>query len=704
MRPRVTGVDMVTSGEKQRVRFTVETAELGTNAVRIHIRSRCLSTGESREFQSEDLGPQPDGRLQFDVTWPDVRGWDPGTPTNLYELRVRLQTPQGDLLNEYRPIKLGFREFRIVGRDFVLNAVPVRLRALHNTTANSRADRADLAAARETCQRMLAYGFNALITGYYDFAPGSVGYLDALLDACDEAGVLVCFSLPHVKDFASRLDDPAIAELYRRRADWLIRRVRHHPSIVLYAINHNRTGYYGDQNPLKIDGIYDLPEDDETVRTVWSVRNRHQARIADRIVRELDPTRPVYHHQSGHLGAVHTVNCYLNWAPIQERSDWTEHWAPHGIKPLCFVEWGLPHISSWSSYRGPKFIWRTEAFQSLWAAEFAAQFLGDAAFSDVPAAIRDVDHEESLWARGSPFHWGVLNQPLRDLESHYTGIQALYIQDNWRAHRTRCVSGILPWDQGDFWKRVVDTPVIEVSNRFEGLQCPGVVPDRRFPDRRFIYDPGPRSAFESTPAGYAFLRWNLPDLGYIGGPSNNMTWKDHLVRPGEHVEKSLMILNDHRVDRTVVWSWELRQEARRVAGSNGSVRVVPSGRAIVPVRVSVPPDAPEGSRCILMARFEFDRSVLQTDEFMFTVIGPPRNATPKRTVRLYDPLGTFAKEFRRLGIEFTSWDQARTPWDDEVVVIGRQAIAPTGLPWMAPIRAGGVFWCWNRARRYWNDC
>jgi len=93
------------------------------------------------------------------------------------------------------------------------------------------------------------------------------------------------------------------------------------------------------------------------------------------VAKELDPTRPVYHHQSGNLGDLYTVNIYLNWAPRQERSDWLEHWAGQGVKPMFFVEWGLPHVSSWSSYRGPEFIWRSSAFQQIWDSEYAAAYV-----------------------------------------------------------------------------------------------------------------------------------------------------------------------------------------------------------------------------------------------------------------------------------------------------------------------------------------
>jgi len=97
------------------------------------------------------------------------------------------------------------------------------------------------------------YGFNALITSNYSFSPGEVGYMDALFNAADAEGVLTTFSLPHVKDFNSKLDDPRQRERYRQLCDWLVRRARNHPSVVMYAMNHNMTGYKGDQKPA-LDG------------------------------------------------------------------------------------------------------------------------------------------------------------------------------------------------------------------------------------------------------------------------------------------------------------------------------------------------------------------------------------------------------------------------------------------------------------------
>ena len=63
---------------------------------------------------------------------------------------------------------------------------------------------------------------------------------------------------------------------------------------------------------------------------------------AQAIVAALDPSRIVYHHSSGNLGSMHTANFYANFVPTQEMSDWLEHWATAGVKPLFLCEYGVP--------------------------------------------------------------------------------------------------------------------------------------------------------------------------------------------------------------------------------------------------------------------------------------------------------------------------------------------------------------------------
>jgi hypothetical protein len=150
------------------------------------------------------------------------------------------------LLDAALPFEFGFRDVKIVGRDLLLNGVPIHLRALYNRSINASANVACKASALELCRRLKSEGFNFIIAGNYNFSPGAVSYMDALLEACDESGVLFSFSLPHVRDYNFQLDKPDVAARYRELTRWAIRRARNHPSVVSYAMNHNCAGYTGD--------------------------------------------------------------------------------------------------------------------------------------------------------------------------------------------------------------------------------------------------------------------------------------------------------------------------------------------------------------------------------------------------------------------------------------------------------------------------
>lgn len=645
-----------------------------------------------KRFASDALLVQ-EGRLSWAAPWPDAPLWDTDRPENLLDAEVTLLDLAGEPLDRAEPARFGFRDVRLQGREILLNGIPIHLRALHNVTSNSLADRACREAARETFRRMRGYGFNFLIQGNYDTAPGEVGYLDGLLDAADETGMLVSISLPHAKDFGWRLDDPAQAARYQALCEAIIRRVQNRPSVILYAMNHNATGYYGDQNPLKMDGVYDpdrLSESPEYKGDRGRSRRRAQALAAAAIARRIDPSRPIYHHQSGNLGDMHTVNIYLNWAPAQERSDWLAHWATAGRKPMFFVEWGLPHISSWSSYRGPEFIWRCQAFQSAWVREFAAACLGPQAYREEPGLREVMDYEEELWARGQPFNWGMLAGRLRERDAMHTEVMALFAADNWRSHRAWGVSAMLPWDQEHLWQRKAPTPVRPVAGRHTGLQQPGIVPDRARPDGQYIYDAGGEDAFAPTALGACFLRWNQPLCAFLGGRTDGhgedgptetsdrrFTEKAHTLLPGGVLRKSLVILNDERRPRLCRYRWALQIPAG--PHGEGEVTVSPGGRAFVPLTVPLPETTPPG-RALLTAEFDFGNGETQQDQFPLDVLPAAPPAGPARPVWLLDPDGETGAFLDRLGVRHrpgTPDGAGVEPGD--VVVIGEGALAAAAL-------------------------
>lgn len=590
------------------------------------IEAEVTGCGETHRFAGKAVRGT-DGLLRFTAPWRDAKLWDVPTPQNIYTCRLTVRDTNGQTIDAAVPFTFGFREVKLAGRDILLNGAPIHLRALFdvsNTRAGSAGEKTN---ALVTCRAAQANGFNFFIAGNYAFNAGSVTGVEGLLSACDETGMLYSFTLPHFKDFAP-LDKPEMQAAYRRVTRQLMRLARNHPSVITYATSHNAAGYLGAGHPQRIDGTYELPAS-------VNGANRKFARIARTIIGELDATRPAYHHESGNLDDFHTVNCYLNWSPIQERSEWLEHWATEGVKPLFFVEWGMPHVSSWSSYRGPLFIWRCTGYMSLWSAEYAAAFRDDKAYEMTDAMRRALKQEESLWSRGRPFRWTELNGYCGAITDNYQGIQALMMSDNWRSFRGWGISATLPWDL----------------------------------ESRHMSAAEPKS-----PVGKMLRRWNMDDCAWIAG-DGKFTDKRHLFRPGEEVRKTLMILNDRRVTQSVSWKVETEGFTKE-----GTVKVSAGGQARVPIAFAA---AKAGDHTI-RATFRFADGVEQTDEFTYTTLDPAPQ--PKVKVALYDPKGLTTAEFKRLGIAFepvadlASFDLSKKgPNIGKTLVIGRESLEPSDL-------------------------
>lgn len=645
--------------EKSEIEFSAEAS--GRLPAGCKLVATVEGCGEkTRRFSSQAVSVGLDGRVRFTAEWPDAKRWDLHTPGNIYSCRLSLVGPDGGMIDETVPFTLGFRDFKCRGRDFVLNGSTVHLRVLHNTTMNTGAHLSSKKSALEFCRRLKADGYNTLIVGNYGFGPGSVSYPEGLLSACDETGVMVSYSLPHARDYNEQVEDPKVQAAYLEATRGVIEIARNHPSVVLYAMNHNYAGYGGDMNPERMDGKYELSE----TCTNSCMTRRRKAAICESLVRKVDESRPIYHHESGNMGDLHTTNIYLNWAPVQERSDWLEHWAAEGVKPVFFVEWGLPHIGSWSSYRGPEFIWRCSGYQSCWAEEYAAAFFGPDAYEASKNSRNVLKAEDECWETGAEFSWGTFVNLLRYWDAKYYDLQALYANDNWRSLRAAGASAMLPWDQDTFWIRRGDWTSKENPDALVGLKNPGIVPDFFASDGQYWtdYDTTP-GVFVRSPTGEALDRWNQPDCAFIGG-CDAATDKRHNVRAGESVRKSLMILNDRRTVQNVGWSWKLLDASgTEIASGAGSSEVQPGGRADVQVDISIPKAS---GFATMVAEFVFEGGAKSEDRFRFDVVPEAKTPAPK-PFRLVDKVGETAKLLDRLDI---ADDEAAR----DAIIVGRGSL------------------------------
>ncbi|HCE45092.1 MAG TPA: hypothetical protein DET40_16245 [Lentisphaeria bacterium] len=674
---------VITSVAEGKISFKTK---IGSPAAGEHVLSAKVldrSGKEVKTFKSGKIPFTPDkSEYVFGGEWKDALLWDTNTPQNIYTAIVSIEDANGRKLDELLPVKFGFREFKIVGKDFYLNGKLIRLRALWVNSISDFADKCDYASGMNLSRRMKDYGFNFFITGNYDFEPGDVSYMDAIFDAADDAGMLASFSLPHIKNF-KWLNSEAAVKNYGELTAWLISRMKNHPSIIMYAMNHNANGYHGDQNPLKMDGVYEpekVPSELAKSKKGSYIEKREMSEKAASISKSYDPTRPVYHHQCGNLGDLYTVNCYLNWAPRQERSEWMEHWNRNGVKPFFFVEWGLPHISSWSSYRGPEFIWRCVAFQSVWDSEFASSILGEGAYEMIPAKIKLIDIEEKNYATGKPFHWGgVLTPTLSNMEKNHREIMAYYASDNWRSHRAWGVSAMLPWDQSELWERVNPTPDKPNEAKYKDLQKPGIVPDVSHRGGQFIHDPGDIKDFKPSSIGSVFLRNNREFLGFIGG-TPKFTDKSHNFAAGENVSKQLVMINDSRENRKCSYSWKI--DGAGLKGS-GESDLKPGEIKFVPVDFKMP-----AGREKLELAVEFDfaggrrlsepsaKNEIQSDTFSLDLVkADTAKVATKSKVMLFDPEGITAKSLDAYGVAYSKINSPAEVAKGDILVIGRNALS-----------------------------
>jgi hypothetical protein len=674
---RLSDVRIDTSFRQRQITFQAGLQGLAADG-RYKLRARISEEGRrvaeftGTEFSGNDV---KDGRAAFTASWLPPKLWDINSPQNQYDAELSLLDANGNAVDIATPVRFGFREFWIEGRDFYLNGTRIYLSLVPLDNAQVGAALATYAAAKESFLRLKSFGINFLYTHNYGCEPGSHLSFAEILRAADDTGMLVALSQPHFSQYDWDSPDADQTNGYARHAAFYVQVAGSHPSVVCYAMSHNATGYNEDTNPLMIDGLSD-PRDQ------WSARNTARALRCEAIVKRLDPSRIVYHHSSGNLSSMYTLNFYLNFMPIQELDDWFEHWATMGIKPLVLVEYGVPFGWDWTMYRG----WYNgkREFGSAavpWEyciAEWDAQFLGDAAYKISEMEKANLRWEAKQFRDGRLWHHWDYPYPVGDPRfDEIQPVQAAYTTDNWRAFRTWGLSGNSPWEHDRFW-RLRDGFQHERQNLpidWDNLQRPGYSPDyidKTYARFDLAYE---RSDWVALPAAHSLMRNNMPLLGWIAGKPEHFTAKDHTFYPSETVERQLIIINNSRQTVTCNASWSANLKPP-VSGTKQVV--IPTGeQARVPVQINLP-DGPSWDNYQITANFEFSTGESQQDVFKFQVI--PHLAAPRlhSKIALFDPSGQTIQLLAGIGITAQPVSADADLSDFDVLLIGKGALTVDG--------------------------
>jgi beta-galactosidase len=676
---RITDVKIDTSVRKGEVTVHATAEGLAADAlfslrVKFEQDGRAVYEFTSKAFQAGDL---KHGRIAVTEKWKPERIWDIHTPQNKLIAHVSMVDAAGKLLDAYQPVRFGFREFWIDSRYFYLNGTRIHLSAVPLDSAQIGARTASYEGARETLQRLQGFGINFVYTHNYGCLPGSHVSFTEVLQAADDVGMLVAFSQPHFSHYDWKAADADQANGYARHAAFYVRAAQNHPSVVAYSMSHNATGYDEDMNPDRIDGIED-PRGD-----TWSRNNAKLAQRAEAIVRTLDPGRIVYHHSSGNLGSMHTVNFYLNFVPIQEISDWFEHWATQGVKPVFPCEYGVPFTWDWTMYRGwykGRREWGSAKVPwEFCLAEWNAQFLGDRAYHIGEAEKKNLRWEAEQFRAGNLWHRWDYPRPVGSSDfKDRQEVFARYITANWRAHRTWGISANSPWEYEAFWKLRdgLNRRRKELQVDWENLQKPGFSPDYVQPRQGWMSVDGERSDWVPTTAAQALLRNNRPQLAYVGGKPGNFTSQDHNFRPGETVEKQLIVVNNSREPVACHCQWSLGLPRPINSHKNISVRAGDQER--VPLCFDLP-DTLAAGNYELTATVRFSNGETQKDAFTVSILPRQTGDLPAELkIALFDPKGETTRLLTRQDLRLRKVEATADLSGYDVLIVGKGALTSGG--------------------------
>jgi hypothetical protein len=693
---RIGDVKVGTSVRKGQITLSVALDHL-TPRARYTLRAAITDRGSKvREFTSKFFGARDlqGGRFEMTEKWKPERLWDLHTPQHVHEAAVSLEEGGVDLMDAALPVRFGFRELWIDGRDFYLNGTRIFLSALPLDNAQVSALTASYEGAKESLLRLKRIGINFVYTHNYGCEPGTHLSFEEILRAADDVGMLVAFSQPHFAQYDWKLPGAAENNGYAHHAGFYARVAGNHPSVVFYAMSHNATGYDEDMNPDLIDGIH-------SARSPWSANNVKGALAAEAIVARLDPDRIVYHHSSGSLSSMHTMNFYTNMAPSQELDDWFEHWATRGVKPLFTCEYMVPCTWDWTMYRGwykgGRTFGNAEVPWEFSVAEWSSQFLGDRAYRISEAENKNLRWEAEQFRNGRLWHrWDYpyqVGSHVFDLQHEIIGA---YLAANWRAFRTWGVSAISPWEHDFFWtlRKGVDKSRKQLAVDWQGLQRPGFSPDYIDGQYERMDMAFQLSDWIPTADGQAILRNNMPLLAYIAGKPAAFTSKDHNFRPGETVEKQLILINNSRETVAADCRWSL---ALPKAPSGDQKATIATGQQQrIPLRLALPSEAAPG-QYELGAEVSFSNGEVQKDNFTIHVMPKVQNplapaATPAVSaakIAVFDPKGETTGLLAAMGIEAHPVEAGADLSGYEILVLGKGALTVDGPgPNLSRVRDG----------------
>ena len=175
---RIADVKVETSVRNWAITFDLTLAGLDrerTYSVCAHITD---GTKPVKEFTSQPFQPNElaGDRIRVTENWRPEKLWDTHTPQNQFDVSLSLLESAGEVMDVALPVRFGFREFWIEGRDFYLNGTRLYPcshpgSTTHRAARSWRVTEATLAATLQWYKSFL--GINFVYTHNYGCEPGT---------------------------------------------------------------------------------------------------------------------------------------------------------------------------------------------------------------------------------------------------------------------------------------------------------------------------------------------------------------------------------------------------------------------------------------------------------------------------------------------------------------------------------------------------
>ncbi len=381
-----------------------------------------------------------------------------------------------------------------------------------------------------------------------------------------------------------------------------------HPSVVFYSMSHNATGYAEDMNPDMIDGIHSRREPvGRTTTSSGPCGPRRSSRGSTRAASSTTTPRAT-------SSSMHTSNFYPNFAPIQELADWFEHWATAGreaglhLRVHGAVHLGLDDVPRVvQGQRGSSAAPRCRGSSASPSGTRSSSATGPTR-SASRRRRTSAGRPSSSAPAGSGTAGTTPTRSARRCSTSQHAIIGQYLADNWRAFRTWGVSANL----------ALGAPLLlEAARRRrqepQGAQgrlgepaAAGLQPRLH---RRAVRAHGPglravglgRRRPTGRPSCATTCRcWPTSAASRRPSPARTTT-----SRPGETVEKQLIVINNSRQTVTCDCRWSLGLP-QAVAGAPEGHACRPASRSAFRCSLQLPADAGAGQ-----VRARRDRPVQQ---------------------------------------------------------------------------------------------